>query len=136
MMITVTLPKFELKFQNKLTSIVCIAEEIQSLIEILNPNKASGPDGISYKMLKPVAKEVSVPLSILFNRSFREGRFADIWKHSHVIPLSNKASQAIQSPRTAPFLLLVPLLDGYSFANVLVKGIVAFKHKKERNLRP
>ena len=41
-------------------------------------------------MLKPVAKEVSVPLSILFNRSFREGRFADIWKHSHVIPLSKK----------------------------------------------
>ena len=40
----------------------------------------------------------------------------------------NKASQAIQSPRTVPFFLLVSLLDGYSFANVLVKGIVAFKH--------
>ena len=84
------LPTFELKCQNKLTSILCTPEEIQSLIEILNPNKASGPDGISNKMLKPVAKEVSVPLSILFNRSFREGRFTDIWKHSHVIPLSKK----------------------------------------------
>ena len=72
-------------------SFVCTPEEIQSLIEILNPNKASGPDGISNKILKPVAKEVSVPLSILFNRSFREGLFADIWKHSHVIPLSKKA---------------------------------------------
>ena len=41
---------------------------------------------------------------------------------------SNKASQAIQSPRTVPFFLLVSLLDGYSFPNVLVKGIVAFKH--------
>ena len=40
----------------------------------------------------------------------------------------NKASQAIQSPRTVPFFLLVSLLDGYTFANVLVKGIVAFKH--------
>ena len=39
-----------------------------------------------------------------------------------------KASQAIQSPRTVPFFLLVSLLDGYSFPNVLVKGIVAFKH--------
>ena len=39
----------------------------------------------------------------------------------------NKASQAIQSPRTVPFFLLVSLLDGYSFPNVLVKGIVAFK---------
>ena len=41
---------------------------------------------------------------------------------------SNKALQAIQSPRTVPFFLLVSLLDGYSFPNVLVKGIVAFKH--------
>ena len=41
---------------------------------------------------------------------------------------ANKASQAIQSPRTVPFFLLVSLLDGYSFPNVLVKGIVAFKH--------
>lgn len=41
------LPTFELKCQNKLTSIVCTPEEIQSLIEELNPNKASGPDGIS-----------------------------------------------------------------------------------------
>ena len=40
----------------------------------------------------------------------------------------NKASQAIQSPRTVSFFLLVSLLDGYSFPNVLVKGIVAFKH--------
>ena len=40
----------------------------------------------------------------------------------------NKASQAVQSPRTVPFFLLISLLDGYLFANVHVKGIVAFKH--------
>ena len=44
------------------------------------------------------------------------------------ITKNNKASQAIQSPRTVPFFLLVSLLDGYSFPNVLVKGIIAFKH--------
>ena len=36
----------------------------------------------------------------------------------------NKASQAIQSHRTVSFFLLISLLDGYSFANVHVKGIV------------
>ena len=46
----------------------------------------------------------------------------------NLISVVNKASQAIQSPRTVPFFLLVSLLDGYSFPNVLVKGIVAFKH--------
>ena len=40
----------------------------------------------------------------------------------------NKASQAIQSPHTVLLFLLISLLEGYSFANVHVKGIVAFKH--------
>ena len=48
--------------------------------------------------------------------------------HRAIIALKNKESQAIQSPRTVPFFLLVSLLDGYSFPNVLVKGIVTFKH--------
>ena len=48
--------------------------------------------------------------------------------HQQYLYNVNKASQAIQSPRTVPFFLLVSLLDGYSFPNVLVKNIVAFKH--------
>ena len=42
----------------------------------------------------------------------------------------NTASQAIQPHRTVPFFLMIPLLDENSFANVHVKGIVAFKHYK------
>ena len=88
------LPAFETKCQNKLLNIVCTPEEIQSLTEILNSNKASGPDGISNKMLKPVAKEVSLPLSILFITSFREGKFAEFWKYSNVIPLPKKGDSS------------------------------------------
>ena len=77
----VALPAFEYKCQNRSTRIECISHEIRTLIEILNPNKANGPDEMSNKILKAVAKEVSVPLNILFNRSFREGKFSDIWKY-------------------------------------------------------
>ena len=45
-------------------------------------------------MLKPVAKEVPLPLSISFNRSFREGKFAEIWKYSNVIPLPKKGDSS------------------------------------------
>ena len=65
------LPAFEYKCQNRLPSITCTPHEVAFLIELLNPNNAIGPDGVSNKMLKAVAKEVAVPLSILFNRSFR-----------------------------------------------------------------
>ena len=89
----VALPAFEYKYQNRLSSITCTAHEVASFIELLNPNKATGPDGISNKMLKAVAKEVAVPLSILFNRSFREGKFVDICKYSNVIPLPKKGGK-------------------------------------------
>ena len=54
--------------------------------------------------------------------------FVDFLGVFYIFTKENKASQAIQSPRTVPFFLLVSLLDGYSFPNVLVKGIVALKH--------
>ena len=84
------LPAFEYKCQNRLSSITYTPHEVASLIQLLNQNKATGPDGISNKMLKAVAKEVTVPLSILFNKSFKEGKFADIYKYSNVMPSLKK----------------------------------------------
>ena len=45
-------------------------------------------------MLKPVAKEMSLPLSILFNSSFRKGKFAEFWKYSNFIPLPKKSDSS------------------------------------------
>ncbi|MCG7882866.1 MAG: hypothetical protein JAY96_14895 [Candidatus Thiodiazotropha endolucinida] len=91
------LPVFQPITNNSLSNIVCTPDEIAELILILNPNKATGPDAISNRMLKAVAREVSIPLSIIFNRSFREGCFADIWKTSNVLPLYKKGDKSIIS---------------------------------------
>ena len=40
----------------------CVRSVVQYIIEVLNPNKASGGDGISHKMLKGVSKYVPKPL--------------------------------------------------------------------------
>ena len=48
----VALPAFEL------ARISCTSHEIETLIEILNPKKATGPDEICNKMLKAVAQEI------------------------------------------------------------------------------
>ena len=48
-------------------------------------------------MLKAVAKELAVPLSTLVNISFREGKFADIYKHSNVIPLTQNGDNSDSS---------------------------------------
>ena len=91
------LPKFNQKCQNLLSNIEFSPEEIESLIKILNVNKATGPDIISNKMLKPVSKEISLPLSILFNRSFREGRFSQSWKQANVLPLFTQGDKSMPS---------------------------------------
>ena len=81
------LPPFTKLTDNSLSQINCTELEIENIIEVLNPNKASGDDGISHKMLKSVSKTVSKPLCILLNRSFYEGIFPDIWKLANVIPI-------------------------------------------------
>ena len=63
---------------------------IENIIEVLNPNKASGDDGISHKILKGVSKSVSKPLCILMNISFDAGFFPDTWKLANVIPIFKK----------------------------------------------
>ena len=89
----VHLPPFQAKTQNLLSDISCNAGEIETLIKLLNPNKAIGPDAISNRMLTAVAKEISIPLSILFNRSFIEGQFALSWKESNFLPLFKKGDK-------------------------------------------
>ena len=79
---------------NSLSQINCTELEIENIIEVLNPNKASGDDGISHKMLKSVSKTVSKPLCILINRSFPEGIFPDIWKLENAILIFKKGDKS------------------------------------------
>ena len=69
------LPPFSKFTDNSLSQIYCTEHEIENIVEVFNPNKASGDDGISHEMFKGVSKSVSKPLCILMNRSFDEGIF-------------------------------------------------------------
>ena len=50
-----TLPPFLCKSQNSLRQVSCTENELELLIQTLNPNKANGLDGISNRMLKLVS---------------------------------------------------------------------------------
>ena len=53
------------------------------MLETLNIHKASGPDGISNKMMKSVATAIARPLTSLYNRLLKNGQFPEIYKYSH-----------------------------------------------------
>ena len=73
--------------------IVIFEQEVVDMLETLNMHKASGPDGISNKTMKSVAKAIAKPLTSLYNRLLINGQFPEIYEYSHVIPLFKKGER-------------------------------------------
>ena len=53
-------------------------------INKLNRGKAQGPDEIPPRVIYELGRELSVPLSILFNKSFELGKIPLEWKNANV----------------------------------------------------
>ena len=90
-------PNLISKTDAKLDQIVIHEQKVIDMLETLNVYKASGPDGISNKMLKSVAVAIAKPLTILYNHLLEECQFPDIYKYSHVISLFKKAERFLPS---------------------------------------
>ena len=61
-----------------------------SFLRKIKPSKAPGPDGISGHVLKNCASALSSPLTLLFNRSYSQGKLPADWKTAHVVPIHKK----------------------------------------------
>ena len=57
---------------------------MRKYIETLNPQKATGPDGISPKLLKLAGQSVTAPLTVIFNQSLRETSVPSTWKCARI----------------------------------------------------
>ena len=66
---------------------LCSSDELFTLIQPLDNNKANGPDGISVRMLKGTATSICSSLARLFNISICSMRFPDVWKLASVVPV-------------------------------------------------
>jgi len=61
--------------------------EIGRLIKSFRPKKSTGDDGISMALLKHIASECSIPITILINQSLESGIFPDSLKLAKVVPI-------------------------------------------------
>ena len=61
-------------------------------INKLTYEKSAGPDGWPIQVLKQCSQQISLPLSILFNKSFRSGHFPCDWKIAYITPIHKKGS--------------------------------------------
>ena len=74
----VELPVFRNRTDSSLSNIIIQIPDDTDVLGILKVNKASGPDGISHRMLKNTCRTVAVPLCKLFNLSIQLHAYPDL----------------------------------------------------------
>ena len=82
-------------------------KDIKKLPKNLQPDKVTGLDGISARVLKECSAEIAQPSSQLFNLCFSHGVFQSHLKTALVIPIHNWATQNQIHPCTGPSLCFV-----------------------------
>ena len=70
---------------------------IVTKIKKLKDNKSPGIDGITPKLLKVIAEEISVPLAIMFNLALRERTVPREWKHANIQKGKQMQSRKLQT---------------------------------------
>ena len=63
------------------------------MLQHLDVNKATGPDGIAPRLLKETAQQIAPSLSQLFNKSLACGVVPDDWKLANIVPVFKRGKK-------------------------------------------
>ena len=69
-----------------LLHINCTETDIMAALKSCGSSKSS-PDGVSFRLLKEVVKNIIRPMLIVFQQSFFTGTFPAVFKHAVVVPI-------------------------------------------------
>ena len=86
----VSVPNLDSSPYPELLSFDITVDEVNALLEEVDPFKAAGPNGIPPKLLKELAYVLSPSLTLLFNASLKQGYLPHDGKTASVTPLFKK----------------------------------------------
>ena len=136
---TSVLPPLNLLTDKRIDHIFIQCGEIISLIRNLNPNKASGSDGISGQMLLLCDSSATLPLKIIFQNILVTSTFPDVWKLANVVPIFKKCNkQLINNYRP---ISLLPIC-GKIFEKIIFNNLYSYldtnnlRTKNQSGFRP
>ena len=66
---------------------------VLDILKGIKNSSSPGPDGISQRVLKETAEEVSLPLSLIFQKSMKCGVVPMDWKEANVMPIFKSGSK-------------------------------------------
>ena len=76
--------------KSELKSIALTTDEVESVLKIVPVGKASGPNGLSNRILRELSHELSIPYCSLFNQSLNTGFVPSSYKEANVCPAPKK----------------------------------------------
>ena len=133
------LPMLGFLTNKRLDNITIKDNEIISLIRKINPNKATGSDGISGQMLLLCDGSVILPLQIIFTNIVTTSIYPAIWKLSKVTPVFKKGDkQLIKNYR---LISLLPIC-GKILEKIIFNNLYSYLHtnnlltKNQSGFRP
>ena len=89
------LPTINFLTDKRIDDISIQSDEIIRLIRNLNPNKATGSDGISGQMLLLCDDSVGLPLKIIFQNILETSTYPDMWKLANITPIFKKGNKQL-----------------------------------------
>ena len=114
-----------------LTNMLITPAMIVTKIKKLKDSKSPGIDGITPKLFKEIAEEISVPLAIMFNLYLRKRTVPHKWKHANVVPIfkkGNRLKQENHRPVSLTSLLrdhiMVDFLEKYNLLKDTQQGFL------------
>ena len=117
------LPPFNFVTDKRINNVPIRNDEILKLIRNLNPNKATGSDGISGQMLLLCDESVVLPLKIIFQNILDESVYPDVWKLANVTPIHKKDDkQLVKNYRP---ISLLPIC-GKIFENIIFNNLYSY----------
>ena len=72
---------------------------ILKIIDKMSAKKTCGIEGLITSFIKHIAPIISVPLSLIVNKSFKNGIFPDLWKESFIIPVPKCSNPSLDDFR-------------------------------------
>ena len=86
------IPDLDIKkdIQEKSSSAEVTTEEMKKLLEQLKAGKSPGPDQLHPRILKECAKELALPLKLLFDLTMQKGRIPKDWKSAEIKAIYKK----------------------------------------------
>jgi len=68
-------------------------DKVKDLLLSQKTDKSPGPDGLHPIVLQKCAKEISLPMSLIFHKSFDTGQLPTDWKSAVVSPIFKKGKK-------------------------------------------